>query len=232
MKVTRSVDTSVGQLSPQERSTVEAIVKARLHILNEQFRSHEHQVYNKKISVMYYCHCSNYPLSIVLVGVGDGPWHMMQKFDDNIPARAFDNIQVRTGPSSILNPCIIHAQLVELCGTKPQYFSCTNYPFSFKGMFRILYLCSVTLVSYSIIDLQRIVFCDKTVRHKFTVVIFFFSITVKNSQCLVEVTFILKVNHYKSVFYLFHFFYCSLETRKSPFHRSVEHSLLTLQKSW
>ncbi|XP_076885817.1 E3 ubiquitin-protein ligase RGLG2-like [Bidens hawaiensis] len=63
-QVTRSVDTDRGQLSPQERRTVEAIVKA-----------------------------SEYPLSIVLVGVGDGPWDMMKEFDDNIPARAFDNFQ-------------------------------------------------------------------------------------------------------------------------------------------
>lgn len=63
-QVTRSVDISDGELSSQEEKTISAIVDA-----------------------------SSYPLSIVLVGVGDGPWEDMKNFDDKIPTREYDNFQ-------------------------------------------------------------------------------------------------------------------------------------------
>ncbi|KAL9298177.1 hypothetical protein ACSQ67_024073 [Phaseolus vulgaris] len=63
-QVTTSAASEDGELSPQEARTIKAIADA-----------------------------SSYPMSIILVGVGDGPWDDMKKFDDKIPAREFDNFQ-------------------------------------------------------------------------------------------------------------------------------------------
>ncbi|CAA7062086.1 unnamed protein product [Microthlaspi erraticum] len=92
-QVTRGLDMAEGELSQQEKTTIDAIVNA-----------------------------SSYALSIVLIGVGDGPWEDMRKFDDKIPKREFDNFQFvnfteimkRDSPESAKETAFALAALMEI----------------------------------------------------------------------------------------------------------------------
>uniref|UniRef100_A0A1J3K8D7 RING-type E3 ubiquitin transferase n=1 Tax=Noccaea caerulescens TaxID=107243 RepID=A0A1J3K8D7_NOCCA len=92
-QVTRGLDMAEGELSQQEKTTIDAIVNA-----------------------------SSYALSIVLIGVGDGPWEDMRTFDDKIPKREFDNFQFvnfteimkRDSPESAKETAFALAALMEI----------------------------------------------------------------------------------------------------------------------
>ena len=51
------------------------------------------EIIDKKATANLLVEASKYPLSIIAVGVGDGPFNEMEKYDDELPQRKFDNFQ-------------------------------------------------------------------------------------------------------------------------------------------
>eukprot|EP01128_Nolandella_sp_AFSM9_P009535 TRINITY_DN6136_c0_g1_i1.p1 TRINITY_DN6136_c0_g1~~TRINITY_DN6136_c0_g1_i1.p1 ORF type:complete len:314 (-),score=103.40 TRINITY_DN6136_c0_g1_i1:36-896(-) len=75
------------------------IIREAINIVREDKSYHilviiaDGQVTDRQDTVNAIVEASRFPLSIVMVGVGDGPFDEMEEFDDELPARVCDNFQ-------------------------------------------------------------------------------------------------------------------------------------------
>lgn len=87
------------KLSFSGPTSFEPIISKSIEIVKSRKSFHiliiiaDGQVNEESKTIQAIVEASNYPLSIVVVGVGDGPWDMMEDYDNFLPNRKFDNFQ-------------------------------------------------------------------------------------------------------------------------------------------
>lgn len=75
------------------------IIREAIHIVSELKAFHilliisDGQIVDDRETSLAIIEASKHPLSIILVGVGDGPWDQMREYDDWLTKRKFDNFQ-------------------------------------------------------------------------------------------------------------------------------------------
>jgi len=91
------------ELAPQiqysDPTSFAPLIRAAIEIVKKEKSYHilviiaDGQVDAVQATVDAIVEATSYPLSIICVGVGDGPWELMKEFDDELPQRRFDNFQ-------------------------------------------------------------------------------------------------------------------------------------------
>ncbi|KAL3891886.1 hypothetical protein ACJMK2_004128 [Sinanodonta woodiana] len=80
-------------------TNLEPLIKKAIEICKESNKYHilviaaDGQISDEEKTKEALVEASKFPLSIIMVGVGDGPWEVMEAFDNDLPERNFDNFQ-------------------------------------------------------------------------------------------------------------------------------------------
>ena len=81
------------------RTSFAPIINKAVEIVQQTGKFHilliiaDGQVNEKDATIDSIVRASQYPLSIIVIGVGDGPWDIMEEFDHRLPKRKFDNFR-------------------------------------------------------------------------------------------------------------------------------------------
>ena len=92
VKTTLSGPMSFG---PAIRKTMELVKKSKPHEFTVCLLLCDGQPNTKEDTERAIGDASLLPIAIVAIGIGDGPWDLMRKYDDTLHTRKFDNFNVR-----------------------------------------------------------------------------------------------------------------------------------------